>query len=150
MPTANVYSFLNFQAVLTGPSGVVSLSSGAGNAAEGVTVDPLTERDVLTIGADGTPMHSLVANQAARLTVRLLKTAPANLVLSTMFNLQGISASLWGQNTISMTDTARGDVVLCQQVAFARLPTLTYAIEGGVQEWPFLAGIVTYQLGAGV
>lgn len=150
MPTANVYSFLNFQAVLTGPGGVVSLASGAGNAAEGVTIEPLTERDVLTIGADGTPMHSLVANQAARVLVRLLKTAPANQALSALFNLQTVSASTHGQNTIAIGDTARGDVVLCQQVAFSRLPTLNYAIEGGVQEWPFLAGIVTYQLGAGV
>ncbi len=31
------------------------------------------EKDVRTIGADGQPMHSLIADKSGKLTVRLLK-----------------------------------------------------------------------------
>lgn len=148
--TPFTYSFLDVAASLVGPGAAFQLGSGAGDAEEGITIEPLDEIDHLTIGADGTPMHSLKANKGAKLTVRLLKTSPVNLQLSAALAAQRVSAANWGQNTITLVNKSSGDVVTCQLCAFAKVPTLTYAREGGFNEWEFNVGICDVGLGAGV
>ena len=102
----------------------------------------------MTVGADGTGMHSLSADRSARVTVRLLKTSPVNAQLSAMLALQRSSGPLHGQNTITITDAARGDVITCRQVAFARQPPLSYGKVAGVVEWTFNAAAVDPTLGS--
>ena len=142
------YSFLDVNASLVGPGGAVNLGQGAANAEEGLTVDPTEDIDTMTIGADGTPMHSLHANKSGTVTVRLLKTSPVNQKLAQMFALQRAAGANHGQNTISIANAATKDIITCQQVAFKRQPTLTYAKEGGMNEWTFNAGIIDFVLGS--
>lgn len=143
-----VYSFLDVTAAIVGPGGAFSLGSGAGVAEEGITIDPSTEIDGMQIGADGSGQHSLHADKSGKVTVRVLKTSPVNKLLSNMYNFQTASAASHGQNTITITDVARGDVITCQQVAFAKAPNLAYGKEAGTNDWEFNAITIDRTLGS--
>ncbi len=141
------YSFLDTQASIVGPGGAFSLGSGAGAAEEGIDIAMNGEKTALTIGADGTGMYSLLADKSGKVSVRLLKTSPANAQLMALFDAQSLSSTLWGQNTITVTNSASGDVTACRQVAFAKKPDLHYAKEAGIVEWEFLAVAIDSVLG---
>lgn len=143
----NVYSFLDVQAAIVGPGGTINLGAGAGIAEEGISVDFAEDIDSMQIGADGNGQHSLHANRSGTLTVRLLKTSPTNSLLSAMLAFQRASPTTHGQNTITISDVNRGDLVTAQQVAFARTPPLTYANQAGLVEWVFNAIRIDYALG---
>jgi hypothetical protein len=143
------YSFEDVVASISGPGGVIPLGNGAGNADEGITVAMSEDKNTMVTGADGSVMHSLHASQSGRVTVRLLKTSPTNALLSAMYNFQTQSSANHGQNTMLISNPQRGDVISCQQVAFAKQPDLAYAKEGNVQEWEFDAGYIHEILGIG-
>lgn len=144
----NVYSFLDVYAALVGPGGLVSIGSGAGNSEEGITVSPDGEINTKQMGADGSGQHSLSGDRSGTITVRLLKTSPVNQLLMTLYNFQTSSAANHGQNTLTITDKSRGDVVTAQQVAFQRVPDITYAREAGMNEWVFSAIRIDRALGS--
>jgi len=145
----NTYSFLSVQAALTGPGGAIPMGANAGAADEGITVEMLDDKDVMTTGAAGEVMHSLNASKAGRVTVRLLKTSPTNALLSAMYNFQQNSPATWGQNSVVVSDVVRGDFISMQQVAFTKLPNIGYGKEGAMNEWVFNAGVVDVLLGTG-
>jgi len=133
-----VYSFLNVQATISGPGAVgLNLAAGAEVAEEGITIEATEDKNIMTIGADGRGQHSLVASDACTVTVRLLKTSPINATLMALYDLQSASSALWGQNIITVVDSGRNDYTVVQSVAFKKKPTLTYAKEGGMNEWTF-------------
>lgn len=143
------YSFLNCQAAIAGPTGAFNIGTGAGVADEGITIAMVGDKDTMVIGADGSVMHTLNADKSGTLTLRLLKTSPANYQLSLMYAAQTISSALHGLNTITVRDSARGDVTTCRQAAFRKQPTLSYTKAGAIQEWEFNVGIVDQLLGIG-
>lgn len=142
------YSFLNVQASLVGPGGNANIGAGSGSAEEGITISMAEEKGDTKVGADGQLMQSLRASNLGRMSVRLLKTSPANAVLMAMYNLQKISAGLWGQNVIRIADVQRGDVHLGMQMAFTKLPDIVYSKDGNMNEWTFV-GVVEEMLGTG-
>jgi len=144
-----VYSFLNANCTIAGPGILANLAAGAAAAEEGITIEAVEDKNVMTIGADGKAQHSLIATNAVKITVRLLKTSPVNTLLQAAFDAQSITSALWGKNVITTTDLARGDYTVSQQVAFKKQPTITYAKEGGIMEWEFDCGTSTTILGAG-
>jgi len=143
------YSFLNVNAAMAGPGGLVNLAAGASAAEEGITIEPAEDKNVMTVGADGRGQHSLIASNACTVTVRLLKTSPVNAQLMTMYNLQAASSALWGVNVFTLTDSARNDLTAVTGVAFKKIPALTYAKEAGMNEWVFDGISRTSKLGAG-
>lgn len=144
------YSFLDVQASISGPGGNFSIGSSAGVAEEGITVAMIEDKNTMTIGADGEGMNSLHGGNAGSLTLRLLKTSPVNAQLMTMYNSQKASSATWGQNVLVVSDTIRGDVVSATGCSFKKIPDLTYAKEGGMNEWTFDAIRVNEILGTGV
>jgi len=132
-----VYSFLNISALMAGPGLVANLAAGAASAEEGITIEANAEKNVMTIGADGKGQHSLIADDAAKVTIRLLKTSPANALLMAAYDLQSISSALWGQNVLTITDSGRGDVSVFQSGAFRKKPNINYQKEAGMMEWEF-------------
>lgn len=144
------YSFLDVNAAIVGPGGGFSLGAGAGVAEEGISVEPASEIDTMAIGADGAGMHSLVANYAGKVTVRLLKTSPTNALLATMLAFQRTSGANHGQNTITITNKTSGDVITCELSAFAKVPNIDYAKDGGTIAWEFNSTRISVALGAGV
>ncbi len=136
------YSFLEVQAAIAGPGGTFNLGNGSGAAEEGITIEMTAEKDIMTIGADGTSMHSLSADNSGMITVRLLKTSPVNAQLQAMYDAQKLDPSLWAQNVITISNTNSGDSVGCRSVAFKKLPNNVYAKEGGMNEWEFNAGAI--------
>lgn len=150
MAAPTTYSFLDVNAGIVGPGAGFSLGSGAGSAEEGITIEAQEEIDRMVIGADGSGMHSLIANRAAKITVRLLKTSPINALLQAAFQFQRTSGATHGQNTITIVNKSSGDVTTAQQAAFVRQPTINYAKEGGMIEWEFNALVSDTALGAGV
>lgn len=145
----STYSFLDIVAAISGAGGSINLASGAGSAEEGITVESNADTNVLTVGADGETMNTLVANTSSTVTMRLLKTSPINAQLQTMKNYQATSSIYHGKNTITIRDIARGDSITLTNVAFKKPPTLTFAKEGGIMEWTFDAGKTDTVLGVG-
>ncbi len=145
----STYSFLDVQASIVGPGGAFSLGSGVGAAEEGITVAPTEDINTMTIGADGTSMHSLHANKSGSVTINLLKTSPVNKQLAQLYAFQTASGANHGRNTISVGNSQTGDVITCQQVAFQKHPDIVYAKEGRFNSWTFHAGIIDRTLGAG-
>lgn len=146
----SAYSFQNFSMTITGPGGAISLGNVAGDAKEGVTFEAVEDVNKMTIGAGGDAMHSLIVGKGGRATVRLLKTSPTNGLLMAMLNFQRTTSANWGQNVIAGSDTVRGDQYSCQQVAFAKVPSNTYAQEAGMIEWNFDIGKMDQTLSIGV
>lgn len=146
---SQTYSFLSAQAELVGPNGRVSLGNGAGAAEEGITIAQTEDRDTMTIGADGSGMHSLHAGKSGQVTVRLLKTSPTNAILMAIANADFASPADHGQNTILIRDVQRGDAVACSFCAFRRVPDLSYAKVGNTVEWTFNSVSIDYILGTG-
>lgn len=131
------YSFQTIVAAIFGPGGSINLANGAGAAEEGITIEPVNDKNTMTIGAGGEGMHSLSADDSSTITVRLLKTSPVNAVLQIMYNLQTAAVILHGRNVITVRDIARGDAITLTGVAFKKRPTMTYAKDGGMIEWTF-------------
>jgi hypothetical protein len=144
------YSFLDCKATIVGPGGSINLGDGAGAADEGISIEMVEEKNTMQIGADGFGQHSLHAGMASKIRVRILKTSPTNAMLAQQYYLQTSTSALHGQNTITITDVARGDRITCQGVAYARMPALTYAKEAGMNEWEFDCIMTAQILGSGI
>jgi len=144
---SQTYSFLDVTAALVGPGGAINLGAGAAAANEGITVESTGDANTMTVGADGAAMHSLNGDRSGTVTVTLLQTSPVNSQLQALFNFQRGSAATHGQNTLVITDKARGDVISCQQVAFQRQPSLGYGKDAGTRVWTFAAGRIDPALG---
>lgn len=142
------FSFLDTNALLTGPGGSVLLGNGSGSAEEGISFEDIEERDRMVVGADGMVMHSLIASRAGHARLRLLKVSPTNAQLMQMYNTQAASSLLWGSNTLTLTNAISGDVYTCSQVAFVRRPANNFAKEAGNLEWEFNCGVMTVVLGS--
>lgn len=145
----STYSFQDVVAALVGPGGSINLGNGAATAEEGITIEPVADKNTMTIGADGNGMHSLSANEASTVTVRLLKTSPVNAQLQLMYNMQTKTSLTHGKNVITVRDVVRGDVITLSKVAFKKRPTITYAKDGGMNEWTFDAIKTATILGVG-
>lgn len=140
------YSFLDVSASITGPGGSFDMGAGAGVADEGIDITR-AEKDTMTIGADGTPMHSMSANQSGSITARFLKTSSTNAKLQRLYDFQSAQSALWGNNTIVVRNSASGDVITAFSVAFKKSADLPYKEQGGMVEWEFNAGRIHGILG---
>ena len=143
------YSFLDVTAAMSGAGGNINLGAGSAVSEEGITVEAVEDKSIMTIGADGAGMHSLIASEASTVTIRLLKTSPVNSQLNEMYKQNTISSANHGSNTITIRNPATGDNITLQQVAFKKRPTITYAKEGGMNEWTFDAVKTEMTLGVG-
>ena len=95
------YSFLDVQASIYGPGGNVSLAGDeAGVEQGGITVTPAGERSKMTVGADGSVMHSLLGDKSGTVSVKLLKTSSVNAALQIMYNLQPTTGAQHGMQTL--------------------------------------------------
>jgi len=143
---ARTYSFLSVSASISGPNGSFSLSRG--NTEGGVTVTMRGPKNTLTVGADGSAMNSLHADNSATITVRLQKVSPTNTLLNAMYDADRASPIVWGQNSITIRDINLGDTITAQGVAFQKQPDVTYDKEGPALEWVFDVGRVDETLGS--
>ena len=141
------YSFLDVNAAIVGPGGAFNLGAGAAVADEGITTAMSEDKNTMTTGADGTPMHSLHASKSGTVTVRLLKTSPTNAKLSQMYNLQTTTSAAHGLNVLTVTNPTNGDVITCTMCAFKKHPDQVQAKDAGNNEWVFDAGYIDTSLG---
>ena len=145
----STYSFKDVVAAISGPGGSINLGNGAGAAEEGISIEPVGDKNVMTMGADGSGVHSLRADDSVTVTVRLLKTSPTNAALQALLNFQKLSSISWGKNVFNIRDIARGDDITVEQAAFARQPAINFATEAGMNEWVFHGIRTTTVLGVG-
>lgn len=131
------YSFLNVVAAMAGPGAAFNLGAGAAVAEEGITIAPNEDKNAMVIGADGKGQHTLIASNGGLITMRFLKTSPINGYLQLAYDLQSASSALWGQNVITVADTARSELTTCQSCAFKKKPELVYDKSGPMMEWTF-------------
>jgi hypothetical protein len=146
----NVYSFLDTQAAINGPGGSFPIGgSGSGAADEGISVEMAEDKSTLTIGADGSGMHSLHASKAGKITIRLLKTSPVNARLSALYALQTVSSALHGQNVITIKNPTLGDSITGVGCAFKKFPSVSYGKDGPMNVWEFDVAQLDMALGGG-
>ena len=143
---AGTYSFLSVSASISGPNGSFSLSNG--NTEGGITIAMRGPKNTLTVGADGSGMNSLHADNSATVTVRLLKVSPTNALLNAMYDADRVDPTSWGQNVIKLRDINLGDDVTATGCAFQKQPDLTYDKEGPALEWVFDVATVHEDLGS--
>lgn len=143
-----VYSFVDVQATITGPGGSFSIGAGAANAKEGISVEFSEDKDRMIIGADGSPMHSLIASKGGKVLVRLLKTSPVNELMEQLYSFQTSTSLYHGQNVIRVSNIVTGDDYTCTQCAFTKFPRNDYAEEAGMLEWDFNVGVINVILGS--
>ncbi|MBZ9939137.1 DUF3277 family protein [Mesorhizobium sp. BR1-1-16] len=143
------YSFIDIVGSLIGPGISQSIGAGSGNAEGGIKIPRAEPKNTMTVGADGTGMHSLHAGNHGSISIELLKTAPLNQILSAAYNFQRSSSANWGRNSISVRDPARGDWWTCTQVAFEKVPDIAYAKDGDTLTWVFNAVQIDGALGSG-
>ncbi len=127
------YSFLDVSVVIDGPGGNFSIKEDT--AEGGISVEPVSDQNSMTEGADGGVMHSLASGSACVVTLRLLKTSKVNKQLMQMFNHQTGSAARHGKNTITIRDAARGDVEIVTGASFKKKPPNEWAAQGNILEW---------------
>ena len=145
--TGKTYSFQDVTATIIGPGLSAQLADEAGAAEEGISIEPEGQKDTLTVGADGSWMHSLRAANPGTVTIRLLKTSNVNNTLSVAYNAQRVSSIGWGKNTIMIKQHASGDVITCMGAAFENPPQIEYATVGNIMVWKFLVGRIIPILG---
>ena len=119
----STYSFLDVQASIVGPGGTFALGSGAGAAEEGI--------------------------KSGTVTIRLLKTSPTNAKLSALYNFQTAASINHGLNTITVSNPAMGDIIICSQSAFKKFPDNKWSKDGNVLEWEFDSIAIIDLLGNG-
>lgn len=144
------YSFLDTTCRFVGPGIDANLAAGAAVAKEGITLSPSADKNKMDIGADGQGQHSLIADDSAALSIKLLKTSPQNAVLMIAYDLQTTSSNLWGINTVTLSNSARGDFSALQGVAFKKKPEILYGEEAGMMEWTFDIIQANTVLGGGI
>jgi hypothetical protein len=142
------YSFQDVNAAIVGVGGSFNLASGAGSADEGIVIAAVSDKNTMTIGADGTPMHSLNASTASTVTVNLLKTSPVKALLMSMYNAQSASSANWGDNVITVSILQTGEIINLTQCAFKKTPNLEYALAAKSISWTFDCGRTSPTLGA--
>lgn len=146
---SGTYSFENCEAAISGPAASFPFGNGAGAAEEGITYAFDEDKTTTTTGADGEIMHALKAGQTGEIVIRLLKTSPVNAQLSQLYDTERGTAGLWGQDTITIQDVVRGDLITGVRMAFVKFPDGGFTKEGpAMQEWRF-RGILHVQLGTG-
>lgn len=141
------YSFLNIVAAIVGPGAAFNLGVGAAVAEEGITIAPAEDKNSMIVGADGRAQHTLIANNAGIVTLRLLKVSPTNGLLQLAYDLQSQSSALWGSNLITIADTARLELTTCQACAFKKKPEIVYDKSGPMIEWTFDSQAINTILG---
>ncbi|PWT77523.1 MAG: DUF3277 domain-containing protein [Chloroflexi bacterium] len=144
------YSFADVIATISGPGGhftIAGLETAA--AEEGISLAWGEEADTMTIGSDGSAMHSMHASQSGTCTIRLMKTSPNNQRMAQLFTFQHRSSLLWGRNTITVADVVRGDMYTMRGCAWQRFPANSYAKVGNILEYEFNCSIITPNLGPG-
>ena len=143
---SGVYSFQDVSCSFTGPNIALTVT---GAAEEGYSVEQEGNKSTQTMGAGGDGMDSLHAKQNGTLMIRLLKTSSLNRAFCNAYNFQTGSAANHGQNTVVIDDPVRGDTITLFGVAFQKFPNISFAMEGGTQDWAFTAKRINYALGDG-
>jgi hypothetical protein len=67
-----------------------------------------------------------------------------------MIKFQHQSSALWGRNTITIADVARGDLYTLIGCAWVRFPTNTYAKVGNTLEYELQVAMIDTNLGPGI
>lgn len=145
---STTYSFKDIKGTIVGPGGYIPLGDGSAAAEEGIDFEPASDIGSMQIGADGNGVHSLHADKSGTITCRFLKNSPTNQLLSAMVAFQRSSGAAYGQNTIEVRDIQRGDVWVCTQVGFKKIPNVKYAREADVIAWEFNAIKMEMTLGS--
>ena len=142
-----LYAFTQYNSSILGVGGAFAIGNGAAVAEEGISIENVADQNIMTKGLDDSTMHSYVANNGATLTLRLLKTAITNQLLQNMWNAQKTTLVGIGANVITGVGILSGDLIVLNQVAFKKQTPLTFAKEGGMNEWIFDCGQAIYYLG---
>lgn len=144
------YAFRDMTCSIIGlVGGSINLAVDAGVAEEGLSFVFNEDKNTMSIGADGSGMHTLNAGSGGVVTVNLLKTSPTNALLDAMYNAQRLNSAGWGRNIITGRHTVLGDTILCTGVAFKKHPDVTYNKAGPMMAWTFDAIRIDTVLGNG-
>ena len=147
---AYTWSYLDLIGSITSPVGSFALTNAGSSEDGSIKISFVGDKNVMQIGADGFPMHSLQATKGAMISLSYLKTSPINQKLNKLFNLQTVSSALHGQNVITFQNPVSGDAITGTFCAFKKHPDVDYDAKGASLVWAFDVGILDVSLGGGL
>lgn len=145
-----VYSFTDVAGSINGPGGQIPFGMGYGLAEEGITFEQIEAKNKMMTGVEGNALHSMIANDAAKCTIHVLKTSPLNASLNAMYEVQKANPGSWGTNVITTANPITGDQYTGSQGAFKQRPANSYAKDPNQIAWEFDIGTLYVVLGGPV
>lgn len=106
---------------------------------DAITVERNADLGSAIVGADGSPLMSITADQSAVLTLKLQASSPWNRYLS-----QKVKRMRGGGNidvmTIGLRDTSTGEGGGCSSAVIMREPPLSLGVTATEREWAIYCG----------
>jgi len=140
MGQPTTYSFKDLLGVFTHP-----LAGGfplVGNIGMGqVGIDMTTEKTAQDVSADGTVQVTYIAGDNGVVTIECQQTSNLHKFLLTWFNIINLAASQnddvsnWANASLTLQNRVDGTGHQCTGGSPAKIPTKTYAAQGGKVTW---------------
>ena len=137
-------SFLAVDLTYSSPlSGQFNLGAGAGNAEEGIVIEPVMPRAETTWGADGGFIHAIKAARGAKITLSYLQNGSVLVRLNNVLLAELASPTLAGNGVITLRDRANGLNLSMLGVVFSEEPTTTYNNGATILQYVLMAGKIS-------
>jgi hypothetical protein len=126
-----VYSFANTVLTIDGRRVI-----GFGEGDDVISIEPTTELGTSIVGADGSALLSITADQSATLTLKLVHHSPFNDFLWNKVKRMRLGETGPGiMFAIGFSDPSTGDGGGCTQAVVKTVPTLTAGANATEREW---------------
>lgn len=124
------FSFTNVAFSIDG-----SLVNGWDEGDDCLTIEPTTELGTAKVGADGTSIVSITADQSATLTLRLLPVSPFNAYLRSKVSRMRSGAITNLTFPVGFTDLSSRESAGCTNAIITQIPTDTRGAMVNSLEW---------------
>ena len=125
-----VYSFTNVALSIDGAR-VIGFDEGD----DAIQIERTTDLGTPKVGADGTSIVSITADQSATMTIRLMQNSPFNAWLRNKV-LRQRSGGLTGLTfAVSFVDMTNGETGGCTQAIITKEPTISRGAQTSTMEW---------------
>ena len=102
-----------------------------------IMIEPTTELGTAKVGADGSSILSITADQSANVTIKLLPNSPFNAYLQQKVDRMRAGALTGISFPIGFTDLSSRESGGCTQATVSKIPNVTRGPQADTREWRF-------------
>lgn len=125
-----IYGFQNVALTIDGAR-IIGFAEGD----DAIMIEPTTELGTPIVGADGTSIVSITADQSASLTLKLLPNSPFNAYLSQKAKRARGGALTGITFAIGFVDMSNGETGGCTQAVVTKEPSIQRGANAAEKEW---------------